>query len=271
MDNIGKTNIVYKRIFKISVTFFLVLIQCYIMLIELGIDIYKLLHIENVSVQIIFSFILQLFVFSLAYGIIYMITFLSYKKYWITKNKNIYVKGLWLQIHIKDSIRIGTVKIKQNFYTIEATGRNLIPKTNNSEISQKITNWYYYMGKVANDGTARDFIGCYTATKQDVDVNNDGIHILKIITNKNGEPVRLDGKFSDTFSITDEDVNLLNVKEHKGQLILFKMSEQCQNYLIDNTGFRYDLLEKIHKERDFQNEPFVYELNKQLDRKKVKI
>ena len=129
MDNIGSTNAHYKNISAISVSILLVIFQAYLMLILGGFDIFNFSMLQDDIIRYIVQILVQLVAFSVLYAVIYAIVRKIYCLKWIRENKKIWIKGLWLHIHVKKEIRVGTVEIRQNFNTINAKGHNIRPKT----------------------------------------------------------------------------------------------------------------------------------------------
>ncbi len=135
--------------------------------------------------------------------------------------QKIWIKGLWLHIHVKKEIRVGTVEIRQNFNTINAKGHNIRPKTAESETPPKETTWFYTLCKVVDDDSARDFIGCYQASNISQQTTKDGIHVMQIIgcDSKTGFANRMVGVFRDTVRISPDSV--VDIGNQAGQLYFF--------------------------------------------------
>lgn len=262
MDNIGITNKHYKKISNISIGIMFVILEAYLMLILSGIDLFNFSMIKDVFIQYVLQVIVQLGLFATMYTIIYNFVKLIYCEIWKRKNKNCWVKGIWLHIHVKNEIRVGMIEIKQNFNTINAEGHNITPKQKNNYLMRQTT-WSYFLGKVVDDQTARDFIGCYSAQDVTNQSSKDGIHTLKISMNSSGYANKMEGGFRDTFKVNA--TGLEDIGNHAGQLFFFKLSKKCKKYLIDKNGFRYDLLFDLHENESFFDEPYVKKLKEVLD------
>lgn len=265
MDNIGSTNIHYKNISNISVSILLIILQAYLMLIFSGIDLFNFSMIQSNVTRYVVQIIVQIILFSSIYAIIYAIVNKVYALNWIKSHKGSWVKGMWLHIHVKNDIRVGTVSIKQNFNTISAKGHNIKPKGGENKLHKNETTWNYVLSKVIDDNeNARDFIACYTANDIANQITKDGMHVLNIVgrDKKTGYANMMVGGFRDTFKIGSNDV--IDVGNHAGQLFFFRLSDKCREYLIDNSGFRYDRLFDLHEKAEFAEEPYVIKLKECL-------
>ena len=266
MDNIGKTSKHYKNISSISVSILIVFLQAYLMLIFSGIDLYNFSMLENNMIE---KNVLQIFIQLVLFSIIYFIIYISVKKvycfFWKINNKNSWVRGTWLHIHVKNDLRIGTVEIKQNFNTINAKGHNITPKGQRSNLNKSDTTWTYILCKVIDDKTVRDFVGCYTAQDIKNQATKDGMHVLQIlgVDNKTGYANRMVGGFRDTFRIDGEISS--DIGDHVGQLFFFRISDKCKKYLYDDKIFRYDKLSDMHEKPEFATEPYVIKLKECID------
>lgn len=127
MDKIGSANTEYKNISKITISIFAFLLEVYILVVINCVDIFNFNMVKDIFLRIVLQVVVHSLVFSSSYIVIYKIVEFIYIKHWIRCNKNIWIKGIWLHIHVKDEIRIGTVKFKQNFHDIEADGHNIYP------------------------------------------------------------------------------------------------------------------------------------------------
>ena len=250
----------YKKIMSISVSVLMILLQAYLMLILSGIDLFYFSKVTNIVMRYFLQIMVQLILFSTIYLVIYFTVKFLYCRYWKIKNKNIWVHGIWLHIHIKNEIRIGTVEIQQDFNTINATGYNI----NLYGEKQKETTWSYILGEIKDEPNARDFIGYYEATKFETQKKIDGVHILKLesTTQKNKYTTRMNGVFRDTFIV--EKNAQIDIGDHAGKLFFFRPSNECLKYLYDGNEFRYDRLVKLHKREEFANEQFVIKLKEEL-------
>ena len=262
MDSIGSTNKHYKNISGISTTVLIIVIQAYLMLILGGLDIFNFSQIGNEALRYVLQILIQLVAFSFIYSMIYTVVRAIYCHKWIRENRNCFIRGMWLHIHVKSEIRIGTVEIKQNFNTIQANGHNICPKIGDNLPEHRETTWHYIMGMVKDeDENARDFIGCYTAGDVTNQVSKDGIHTLRITeTDKAGYARTMVGGFRDTFKIDSNGV--YDVGNHAGNLYFFKLSDKCKKYLYDENGFNYSRLCDMHELEEFSNEPYVIELRR---------
>lgn len=266
MDNIGTTSKHYKNISSISVSILIAFLQAYLMLFFSGIDLFNFTMFENNSIEkYVLQVLVQLILFSIIYLIIYSMVKTIYCYIWKNKNKKIWIKGTWLHIHVKNDIRIGIVEIMQNFNTINAKGHNIMPREYCSNIKKSDTTWSYILGKVVDDDTKRDFIGCYTAQDIKNQITKEGIHALHIMQpgNKHSYPDSMMGGFRDAFNIGDDIYT--NVGDHAGQLFFYRLSDRCSKYLYDNNILRYDRLAEMHEKPEFATEPYVMKLKECID------
>ena len=203
-----------------------------------------------------FEFIL----FSSLEWVIYEFTCFIYSKTWRKSHKDIWVEGIWLSIHEKEHIRVGTVEISQTYYSITATGNNITPNGYNT-VSSYVTNWTYLTGIVAHDKNkgVRDYIACYSADK-DNGISNNGLHMLNIVqANGKGFPIEMSGRFSDVFKAYGENIDAIDPRDHCGKLYLFKLvSEPCKKFLMEDCEHvNLTKLAKLHLQDEYKNEPYV--------------
>lgn len=166
-----------------------------------------------------YSFIGSIIINAMSYGLIQFIVSRVYQAVWKKKNKNIWFGGTWLHIHDKanGSIRIGTVNIKQDYYSVAVTGLNIKPDiqpasrdengyavmSDDARISavDDVTCWYYKISEVCqpeeSDGFSRNAL--YMASKIRKAATNYGMHRLTVSSYRDGIPEVLHGRFADTF------------------------------------------------------------------------
>lgn len=179
------------------------------------------------------------------------------KDKWKDDHKEIWVEGLWLSIHFKDSIRIGTVEIMQEFDLIEATGKNTSPKGYGTD---EITTWSYDMGRVINNiaGVRFDYIGCYSATKAGNPTEIKGLHMAAMTRNDKDSVYEMSGFFGDVISNKDD---AKKVSAKHGQFYLFKASPDCERHLRNKNGvIDYNELRTLHTHEDYYNDPYAEKL-----------
>lgn len=264
LDKIGLANTEYKMISKITISIFAVFLEVYILIVINYTDIFNFSMVENFFLKISLQVAVHLFVFSVSYTAIYKTVKKIYIMYWIHCNKNIWIKGIWLHIHVKDEIRIGTVKFKQNFHDIEADGHNIYPDGLGYD-SWRETKWRYLFGKI-KDRNVRytDLIGIYRAGRAGSQDTKDGIHSLEIDDAKPGQyTTSMKGLFKDTVKKGDIIVN-----DKTGDLFLFRVDEELLNYLRSksNGSIDYDKLSRLHKQDQFQYHPYVLQLKKSIEK-----
>lgn len=267
MDDIGSTNQHYKNISNISVTTLILILQAYLMLILSGIDLFNFSSVSNTFARYSIQVLVQLLLFTFIYSIVYFTVKKIYCVNWIKSHKNIWLKGIWLHIHVKNDIRVGTVDIEQNFYTIKATARNVYPGGLGKP--QRETTWNYLLSKVFDDESVRDFVGYYKAEDITSQSSKDGVHVLHIENKsrdkKTGYANYMVGTFRDTVKISKNEIQ--DSDSHAGQLYFFRLSDKCREYLIGDNGFRYDLLPTLHEKAEFADEPYVIKLKECLGEK----
>lgn len=257
MDNIGSTNKEYKKISTITASIFLAFIQIYLLIISSGIDIVNFSYVDNIAFRTFLEFIVQVVIFSGSFGIIYFAVKNIYSLLWIHRHRNIWIKGLWLHIHIKNEPRVGTVVIKQNFSTISAIGTNIYPNGINKP--QRVTKWHYLLAKVNDDQTRNaDLIGYYRAGEEADTSAKDGIHILNI-ENNNEKHISntMSGAFRDTVRADGGPVD-----EHSGRLYLFRVDKKTLKFLTDESSgnISYEKLANLHCRTEFENTKYAKKL-----------
>lgn len=264
LDNIGSTNSEYKNISKITISIFIFLLEFYIVINMNYVDIFSFKNINSVFFRIILQSIMNLLIFSVSYTVIYHIVKFVYIRIWIYRNKNIWIKGTWLHIHVKDEIRVGTVNFKQNFHTIEAEGHNIYPDGLGYD-SWRETKWKYVFGKIKDSNLPyTDLIGFYRAGHAGSQDAKDGIHSLEIDDSKKGRlTTKMTGLFKDTVKkgdvVTDDKV---------GDLFLFRAEDELLEYLRNNSNgpINYHRLSRIHEQDQFQYHPYVIQLKKSIQK-----
>lgn len=266
MDKIGSANTEYKNISKITISIFAFLLEVYILVVINCVDIFNFNMVKDIFLRIVLQVVIHSLVFSSSYIVIYKIVEFIYIKHWIRCNKNIWIKGIWFHIHVKDEIRIGTVKFKQNFHDIEADGHNIYPDGLDYDTWRE-TKWRYLFGKI-KDRNVRytDLIGFYRAGSAGSQDTKDGIHSLEIDDAKQGQlTTSMKGLFKDTVKKGDIVVN-----DKMGDLFLFRADKELMAYLRNNSnGFiDYNKLSRLHNQDQFQNHPYVLQLNKSIEKLK---
>ncbi len=131
--------------------------------------------------------IISLVTSGLVFCVILELTKWVYEKWWIHKHSDLYLAGDWLHIHGKNSdlgyLRIGVVRIKQNYYDLEVHAENYSPKYGEDGIfrprNRQYTRWKYLISEINDSG---DIIGVYRASRKYTEWRtNEGIHQLSII------------------------------------------------------------------------------------------
>lgn len=172
------------------------------------------------------------------------------------------VSGKWLHIHTKEELRIGRVEFWQKGNAIiKADGLNVTPA--NTPLKDKVTEWKYTNGFVQEESSGDvTLIGLYDADCRDGNMDNDGVHILSVKRDENGQPYRMNGKFQDILKRAEDS----RISEHTGGLQLFRMSGDVENYLA---GDEEEGLRTLYLQPRFKNEPFVKELCRILRMRKM--
>ncbi len=252
----------YEKINNISVSILLLVFQAYLMFALSGIDLLNFSMIQNSVTRYCVQVLVQLLVFTCLYTVIHIVVKKTYFFVWKHRNRSIWLEGMWLHIHVKNNIRVGTVEIKQHFNEIGGIGHNISPNS----ADKKDTTWSYVTGWVEDVNGARDFVAYYKATKVKSNSTRDGVHALSLETpnQKNKFTTQMIGAFRDTFAIESDSINVVNVGDHAGELFFFKMSKKCRDYLIDENGFSYPKLSTLHTLEEFSSEPYVIKLREIL-------
>ena len=139
------------------------------------------------------------------YTLIFFICKGIYYIFWKLKYPECNISGIWYHYHFmekdKTYLRVGTVNIKQSFFSIKMTGENhsvesfdnVTPKLQND----KMTYWYSTMGKIKPNGEIKT---CYVSerTSGDSDIR-EGIHNYIVLSNSifKKKPTKIIGKFKD--------------------------------------------------------------------------
>lgn len=265
MDNLNASIQRYAKVGLVTLVFVLTVVQVY-NAVDLNRCLLSFFTTKNAIIIKIIISILEDVLFGVLYLIIFKLVYYIITIIWIRKHRSIYVRGKWLHIHKKDDIRIGVVNIKQDFYTIGATGYNVSPNLPNYYSPNKHTVWKYLLGHVNFDETARDVTACYEAVKTNCNITNNGMHTLTISVGTDGYPIKMDGYFSDTVRI---DENKINIDNHHGQLYMFRMSKEIEKYLYTGKGLNYRNLENICSNISFENEQFIIKLKSIISECKV--
>lgn len=183
-----------------------------------------------------FDLIIAVVTSGIVYTIILKITEKVYTNHWIKTHRDLYIAGEWMHIHgkaDKDStyLRVGTARIRQNFYNIEIHAENFSPKYENGEYRPRdlqYTLWKYTLGEISDTG---DIIGVYVASKKYSTMRtNRGIHQISVIENDHETdlPTVLAGGFSD-----------VSPSDSEGYIRLYRKTV--------GTGATHSLLDRIKK------------------------
>lgn len=248
---------IYKQIFLWSSGIMMFLLTVYCVFLNFGFDFLNMNFIENETLQIIASVLIQ-FVGTVGinvciYGLVYKIFEFRWKK----DNKNIYIKGEWLTIHSKENVRIGIANIQQSFKTIKAEAYNISPKVDGIKQKPK-SNWEYSCVSLSPQQLVGiRFLGCYVSKKDSETIM--GVHqIDSIDINESVDmyPFIMSGKFCDT--VKNSGKKLINVNDNIGEIYFYRMTPEIKNYL--SKGEKEEQLKNILSEKTLENELFVKKL-----------
>ena len=254
MSNINDKDFeVYKRVFMISSSVMLILLQIFVILVSNGIDVANFPFIKNSMIRVILQFSIQIVFFSLISVIVYHIVLKIEEALWINSHRAYWLQGIWLHIHEKPNVRVGVVDIKQKFYYLEVHGENIRPNlTRVTEIRR--TNWDYIDTKF--DLTKHiEFVGNYTAMKYNSDDPNYGAHIFNNVDkDKDGWPIAMYGKFGDIFKINLENIDKT---DKAGGIYFFKLNDKIKKYIESDNRIDYMKLSNILSIDELKDEPYV--------------
>ena len=213
------------------------------------------------NLRVLIMSVLGLLTTAGVYHLIYRIVYIIYLRIWAQKYSYKWINGDWLHIHIKGVIRIGYVKITQEFDNIYVSGKNINP--NQGEDDQTITEWKYEAGHITekesiySDKKECEYYGCYRAKREspkgkDNTVEKDGIHRMNIVMSDGKKiPKEMKGYFGDTAKKTDKD----GIDQHFGSLYFFRASKNLKKQMKSLT--ENGVLELIRSE--FNNANTEYE------------
>ncbi len=262
MDSISSSGKHYKEISSKASGYFVTFLTIYMVFVENNIRILdeiekwalSLANNDGISalIQVAFMFVSAGGIYSAIYAIVYKV----YCRKWKKSHKNIWIKGIWLHIHDKENLRIGVVRIKQDFCTLKVKGYNFDPTDTGATDRVVETSWNYKMGKIVDNGEEDYVLGYYSASRGMK--NKSGIHNLRILSSKDGEyPSSMSGTFHDT--ITDEGQN---VADSMGVIHLFRLEEESPLYSVlnlrDDQEICFRLSNLVRRERDkYSDEIFI--------------
>lgn len=262
MDDISSAGRHYRNIAKISVSAMILILQVYLLLLFNGLDLYNFLMIESLALRSALQILIQIVLCSFLYALIYFPVKALYCASWKRKNKDIWLKGIWLHIHVKRDIRVGTVRFEQDFCSIKAEGHNYSPC---GVKNKDATAWEYTIGRVFNKnegGMQSSYEAFYSAMNLGSAAPNKGLHSMKIVNCENHGPANyMVGHFRDTFR---NGIQVEDAGGHMGTLYMFRPSKRCLAYLRDANGIDFDKLCALHLKEEFRDEPYVRELRKRL-------
>lgn len=196
----------YVRVYTIAVSVFVVAMQCFYALCK---EILPDFLGQGVS-----GLLFDILVGGVLFCAIFFVVRIAYRKYWIHSHKSMYLAGSWLHVHRQpdqskqpdqpeeeakpEYIRVGYVRIRQNFNDISVVSENFTPKLKNEDTIIKTgeyTHWRYKLARVENEET----LALFSSTKVAADSNSHkGIHRLSVVCqdDKSGFPTVLGGEFS---------------------------------------------------------------------------
>lgn len=249
---------IYKQIFLWSSGLMIFLLTIYIVFLSYGFDFLNIDFIENKTVQIIASILIQFLgtvgVNVCIYGLVYKIFEFRWKK----ENKDIYIKGEWLTIHNKGNVRIGVANIQQSFKTIKTEAYNISPKVDGIKQKPK-SNWEYSCVSLRPQHLVGiSFLGCYVSKKDSENIM--GVHqidSIEINEKIDKYPYIMSGKFCDT--VKNKGKKLTNVDDNVGEIYFYKMTPEIKEYL--SNGEKEEQLKNILNEKTLENELFVKKLS----------
>lgn len=200
----NETSSVYGTIYQIAIAIFIfVLVELYT--IKESNDV---IFFKDTSAD----FILSVVTSGIVFYVILELTKWTYVKWWIRKYPDLYLAGDWLHIHGKNSdlsyLRVGIVRIKQNFYDLEVHAENYSPKYGEDGIfrpkNRRYTRWKYLISEVNDAG---DVVGVYRASRKYTEWRtNEGIHKLSVIEvdDEMQYPTVLAGEYADIYPSDSE-------------------------------------------------------------------
>ena len=218
----------------------------------------KILFKDSEILNDAYNLIFENVILASLFFILLVIVRFFYQKSWIAKNKKIWIKGLWLHIHIKNdsSIRIGYVNITQSFDSINAVAHNYdaMDITN----PDKRTTWEYYNAQIDN----KYLRGFYHSDKA-AQTENSGMHRLKIVNRTFDFPTEMDGFFCDNYLLNGASLSdVTEHRQHSGKLILYRMTKEQEEILVENGEITPEKILDLINDSHFKNDEFVKRYNK---------
>jgi len=181
---------------------------------------------KNFYLDLLLMLVLKAITFSLLNFIVGKV----YKFYWSNKNKSLDVSGEWYHVHLiadkNDYLRVGTVRISQNYFYLSLTGQNNCIKyeneTNTYETLDATTTTWFEKGIVKED--TKTFEGVYSATRNFANISTrNGIHTFTFYyDNKGKTPSKIYGGFYDASPFN-----------RSGSITMFKNKEDCDRYIVE--------------------------------------
>lgn len=271
MDSFDTTGSHYKNITLSASSVYVIVLSIYLVCVQKGLDLNEFANslIEQYIHNDVIVTLLQLVVSGISAGIVYTIIYtIVYVRYcykWKKAHQSVWIKGTWLHIHDKENIRVGVVRIKQNFHSIRVKGYNFDPTALNAAEKVMETSWHYSMGKIADD-TDNDYVtGYYSATRG---MNTkSGIHNLRIISPRDGhDPVTMIGTFHDIVNGKNQ-----KIEDSLGNIYMFKLTRKQAHYRElksnDDQQLCYRLAEIIkNRSEDYMSESYFKRLTEVLER-----
>lgn len=271
MDKFDTTGSHYKNITLSASSVYVVVLSIYLVCVQKGLDLHELAnslieqYIKNDVLITLFQFVVSGISAGVVYTIIYTIVYVHYCRKWKKEHQSVWIKGTWLHIHDKENIRVGVVRIKQNFHSIRVKGYNFDPTALNAAEKVMETSWHYSMGKIADDSDNDYVIGYYSATRG---INTkSGIHHLRIVSPRDGhDPVTMIGTFHDIVNGKDQKIG-----DSLGNIYMCKLTKEQAHYKElksdDDQQLCYRLAEIIkNRSEDYMSESYFRRLKEVLEK-----
>ncbi len=260
MDKIHNEYDIYERIFTWSAGFMITLVDVYIILITNGVDLVNFEYVQNPLLRALLQFVVQVVLFAVIGVCVYKLHYIYEEKKWIKMHSEKWVQGEWLHIHEKKNVRIGYVKIRQRFSSIDVHGAvNITPNVYGIQKKNKTT-WGYQSATFLTDNTDLfELLCCYEAKSSGQ--SKPGIHHFTESKNDDDNiPYMIKGTFSDTLKSLENSRVAKN--DADGDLYLFKINDRIRPFITDGKNIDYDKLANILDNENLKDEKFCTTLDR---------
>ncbi len=184
----------YVRIYAIAISIFVVTMQCFYALFK-GV-------LPDYIGQGVSGLLFDILIGGLLFFLVLLVVKVLYRKHWVHRHRSMYLAGSWLHVHRRPEdpqyIRVGYVRIRQNFNDVSVVSENFTPKLKNEDTIIKTgeyTHWKYKLARVESE----EVLALFSSTKVSANSNSHkGIHRLSVVCqdDETGYPTVLGGEYA---------------------------------------------------------------------------